>query len=75
MSLLPVPAGFLGPLGLPEMLVIGGVIILLFGAKRIPEVARSLDRGVTDCKMGISGKDPENLPPAGGASPPPSPKP
>lgn len=73
MSLLHVPALFLGPIGLPEMLVIGGVIILLFGAKRIPEVARSLGRGVTEFKKGISGEDPEKLPPAGGASPPPPP--
>ena len=73
MSPAPMPLLLFGPVGFPEMLVIGGVIILLFGAKRIPEVARSLGRGVTEFKKGLSGEEPGKLPPPGGPPPPPPP--
>ena len=37
-------------LGLTEILVIAAVILLLFGAKKIPEVARSLGRASYEFK-------------------------
>jgi sec-independent protein translocase protein TatA len=40
-------------LGINELLVILLVILLLFGAKRIPEVMRSFGKGVTEFKKGI----------------------
>ncbi len=40
-------------LGMQELLVILLVILLLFGAKRIPEVMRSFGKGVTEFKKGI----------------------
>jgi sec-independent protein translocase protein TatA len=40
-------------LGMQELLVILLVILLLFGAKRIPEVMRSFGKGVTEFKRGI----------------------
>lgn len=43
--------------GLPELLIIGAVAVLMFG-KRIPEVARSMGRGITEFKKGIK-DDPE----------------
>jgi sec-independent protein translocase protein TatA len=45
--------------GMGEMLVIGVVAVLLFGANRIPEVARSLGRSVNAFKSGLKeGMDP-----------------
>jgi sec-independent protein translocase protein TatA len=40
-------------LGMQELLVILLVILLLFGAKRIPEVMRSFGKGVTEFKKGV----------------------
>ena len=40
-------------LGWQEILLILLVVLLLFGAKRIPEIARSLGKGVKEFKKGI----------------------
>ena len=37
-------------LGLPEIIVILLIVLLLFGAKRIPEVMRSLGQGLKEFK-------------------------
>jgi sec-independent protein translocase protein TatA len=47
------PLLFIQNLGWTEILLIVLVILLLFGAKKIPEVARSLGRGVKEFKKGI----------------------
>lgn len=36
--------------GMGELLVIFGIVLLLFGASRIPEIARSLGTGVREMK-------------------------
>lgn len=41
-------------LGTGEIIVILVVILLLFGAKRIPELARSLGKGVNSFKQGMN---------------------
>lgn len=41
---------FLGGLGGTEILLILFVILLLFGAKRIPELARGMGRGIREFK-------------------------
>jgi sec-independent protein translocase protein TatA len=41
---------FLGDLGGGEMLVILTAVLLLFGADRIPEIARSFGRGIREFK-------------------------
>lgn len=40
----------MGPVGLPEMLVIGLVILLLFGAKKLPELARGIGKSMGEFK-------------------------
>jgi len=45
--------GFLSP-SMPEMMVIGVIALLLFG-KRLPEVARSMGKGMREFKEGMSG--------------------
>ena len=47
----------MGPLGFREILIILVIILILFGAKRIPELARSLGKGITEFKGGLKGED------------------
>lgn len=41
---------FIGGLGTSEIMVILVVVLLLFGAKRIPELARGLGKGIREFK-------------------------
>jgi sec-independent protein translocase protein TatA len=56
-----------GNLGVPELLIIAGVIILLFGARKLPEMARSLGKSAKAFKeetKGLRGEDGEEKPAA-----------
>jgi sec-independent protein translocase protein TatA len=39
-----------GRLGLPEMLIILFIIILIFGANRLPEIGRGIGKGIRNFK-------------------------
>jgi sec-independent protein translocase protein TatA len=43
----------LGPLGIQEILIVLLILVLLFGGRKIPELARGLGRGITEFKRGI----------------------
>lgn len=43
----------MGPLGMPELLILALIIIILFGARRIPELAKGLGEGIRHFKTGI----------------------
>ena len=44
-----IPTGMPGPM---ELLIILGIIMLLFGAKNLPKIARSLGSSITEFKRG-----------------------
>ena len=46
----------LGGLGYQEILVIGLLVGLLFGAKRLPALGAGIGKGFRDFKRGISGQ-------------------
>jgi sec-independent protein translocase protein TatA len=44
------PIALIGPLGLPELLIILAVLILIFGAKRISGLGRGLGQSIRGFK-------------------------
>ena len=48
-------------LGFGEMLLIFFVLLLLFGAKRLPELAGGMGKGIRDFKRALNGLDEQSL--------------
>jgi sec-independent protein translocase protein TatA len=48
MSLFALPSG-------PDLLIIGIIVLLLFGGSRLPSLMRSLGQSVTEFKKGMDG--------------------
>jgi len=46
-----------GGLGFGELVLIFAVLLLLFGAKRLPELASGMGRGIRDFKRALNGMD------------------
>jgi sec-independent protein translocase protein TatA len=42
-----------GPVGLPEMLIILVIVILIFGANRLPELGKGIGAGIKNFKSGL----------------------
>ncbi|HEX5724391.1 MAG TPA: twin-arginine translocase TatA/TatE family subunit [Longimicrobiaceae bacterium] len=63
-------------LGFGEMILIFAVLLLFFGAKRLPEVASGMGKGIRDFKRSLNGMDEQSIqasqapPPAVPAPPP-----
>jgi sec-independent protein translocase protein TatA len=52
-------------LGVPELVIIFLIIIVLFGANRIPHIGKGLGEGIRNFKKGLhkgEEEDPEQLP-------------
>lgn len=45
-------------IGTTEILLLGGLALLLFGGKKLPEMMRGLGKGVKEFKEGMSGASP-----------------
>ena len=60
---------FLGPVGPLELLIIGLIIIFIFGARRLPELGKSLGEGIKNFRKSITSKEKET------GSPPEKPQP
>ena len=46
-----------GPIGLPQILIILLIVLLIFGAKRLPEIGGSLGKGIRTFKSSVTGED------------------
>lgn len=46
-----------GFLGFPELMLLGVVVLLVFGPKRLPKMGRSLKRGLREFKESVTAGD------------------
>jgi sec-independent protein translocase protein TatA len=44
-----------GFIGVPELIVLAIVLLLIFGPKRLPEIGRSMGKGMREFKDSVSG--------------------
>jgi sec-independent protein translocase protein TatA len=49
----------MGRIGFPELLVILLIVLLIFGAGKIPEIFKSMGQGIKEFKKGMNSKDEE----------------
>ena len=52
-----------GPVGPTELLLIVLIIVIIFGARRLPELGKSLGEGIKNFKKSIGGKEKEDKSP------------
>jgi sec-independent protein translocase protein TatA len=46
-----------GPVGPSELLLILLIVVIIFGARRLPELGKSLGEGIRNFRRSMSGKD------------------
>ena len=44
-------------IGTSELLIILGIVVVLFGARRLPELGSGMGQAIRNFKSGLSGKD------------------
>ena len=47
----------IGPMGLPELLIILVIVFLIFGANKLPQLGSGLGEGIKNFKNSIKGSD------------------
>ena len=60
----------IGPFGTTELLIILAVVILLFGAKKLPELAKGLGKSIKEFKKASNEEDEDDKKPSDKPEPP-----
>ncbi len=61
---------FLGPVGPTELILIGLIIVFIFGARKLPELGKSLGEGIKNFRKSITSKEKEIKSPSEKPKPP-----
>ena len=59
----------IGPL---EIVIVLVIVLIIFGPKRLPDLGRSLGRGMREFKDSVTGKDKDELPEGSAENPEPT---
>lgn len=54
-----------GGIGMPELLIILVIILIIFGAGKLPEIGRGLGKGIRNFRKATSGQDEVEVTPKG----------
>lgn len=58
-----------GSLGVPELLIILLIVVIIFGANKLPQLGKGIGQGLKNFKESIKGEEPPPPPPAGPKTP------
>ena len=50
-----------GGIGMPELLVILVIVLIIFGAKKLPQIGEGLGKGIRNFKKGVKDKEEINI--------------
>ncbi|HYV84507.1 MAG TPA: twin-arginine translocase TatA/TatE family subunit [Patescibacteria group bacterium] len=50
----------MGSIGFPELILIFIIVLLIFGGKKIPELARGLGEGIRNFRESLHGQNPQD---------------
>jgi sec-independent protein translocase protein TatA len=54
-----------GSLGVPELLIILLIVIIIFGANKLPQLGKGIGQGLRNFKDSVKGDEPPPPPPPG----------
>ncbi len=60
-----IPLALFGPIGAWEIVLILLIVVFLFGARRIPEIARGLGQGIRNFRGSLKGDESDTSGPRG----------
>ena len=52
----------MGGIGITELLVVLGIVLVIFGGRRLPQLGRDLGSGMREFKNSVTGRDRGELP-------------
>ena len=63
MPLKLLPAFWIGPIGMPEWIILIALALLIFGGKRLGDIGRGLGEGIRNFRGAVASKDEKTVEP------------